>query len=150
MFISSTADVQQAHNFMQEQGPDGSLISKTDAVLWTFVFDPQLGCNHINLIDRHDGTLGGDANQVTPTTETHTYTVWHARLGWCCHVTLRWRFGAWQAAEDEWLFAPYSFFTVEEACYKATPTWTDPHRIVLRVAPDNKLERTDVPNAPWG
>ena len=58
--------------------------------------------------------------------------------------------GAWQAAEDEWLFAPYSFFTVEEACYKAAPTWTDPHRIVLRVAPDNKLERTDVPNAPWG
>ena len=48
------------------------------------------------------------------------------------------------------LFAPYSFFTVEEACYKAAPTWTDPHRIVLRVAPDNKLERTDVPNAPWG
>ena len=35
-------------------------------MLWTFVFDPRLGCNHINLIDRHDGTLGGDANQVTP------------------------------------------------------------------------------------
>ena len=51
---------------MQEAGPDGAPTSKADAVLWTFVFDPRLGCNHINLIDRHDGTLGGDANQVTP------------------------------------------------------------------------------------
>ena len=102
---------------MQETGPDGAPTSKADAVLWTFVFDPRLGCNHINLIDRHDGSLGGDANQ---------------------------------AAEAEWLFAPYSFFTVEEACYKDEPKWTDPHRIVLRVAPDNQLERTDVPNAPWG
>ena len=96
---------------------DGSVTSKPDAVLWTFVFDPRLGCNHINLIDRHDGSLGGDANQ---------------------------------AAEAEWLFAPYSFFTVESVDYKDSPTWTDPHRVVLRVAPDNRLERTDVPNAPWG
>ena len=51
---------------MQETGPDGAPTSKADAVLWTFVFDPRLGCNHINLIDRHDGTLGGDDNQVTP------------------------------------------------------------------------------------
>ena len=58
--------MQRAHDFMQERGPDGALTSKADAVLWTFVFDPRLGCNHINLIDRHDGTLGGDANQVTP------------------------------------------------------------------------------------
>jgi len=50
---------------MQERGPDGALTSKADAVLWTFVFDPRLGCNHINLIDRHDGTLGANANQVT-------------------------------------------------------------------------------------
>ena len=102
---------------VQETGPDGAPTSKADAVLWTFVFDPRLGCNHINLIDRHDGTLGGDANA---------------------------------AAEDEWLFGAYSFFTVTSVDYKAAPTWTDPHRVVLRVAPDNQLERTDVPNAPWG
>ena len=117
MFLSSTTDLQQAHQFMQEQAADGSVTSKPDAVLWTFVFDPRLGCNHINLIDRHDGTLGGDANA---------------------------------AAEDEWLFAPCSAFTVEAAEYKDNPTWTDPHRVVLRVAPDNRLERADVPNAPWG
>ena len=46
--------------------------------------------------------------------------------------------------------APYSFFTVESADFKDSPTWTDPHRVVLRVAPDNRLERADVPNAPWG
>ena len=78
-FLSSTANIQQAHDFMQERTADGSLTSKTDAVLWTFVFDPRLGCNHINLIDRHDGTLGGDANQVTPTSETHAHT--HGTLG---------------------------------------------------------------------
>ena len=64
--------------------------------------------------------------------------------------TVDWRHCAWQAAEDEWLFAPYSFFTVEEVYYKDAPTWTDPHRVVLRVAPDNQIERKDVPNAPWG
>ena len=109
MFLSSTTNEQKAHEFLQEQAADW--------VLWTFVFDPRLGCNHINLIDRHDGTLGGDANQ---------------------------------AAEDEWLFAPYSFFTVESVDYKDAPTWTEPHRVVLKVAPDNQLERADVPNAPWG
>ena len=117
MFLSSTTNERKAHEFMQERAPDGTLASKSDAVLWTFVFDPRLGCNHINLIDRHDGTLGGDANA---------------------------------AAEDEWLFAPYSFFTVESVDYKDNPTWTNPHSVVLRVAPDNQLERADVPNAPWG
>ena len=117
MFLSSTTNRQKAHEFMQELAPNGSVTSKPDAVLWIFVFDPSLGCNHINLIDRHDGTLGGDANQ---------------------------------AAEDEWLFAPYSFFTVESVDFKDTPTWTDPHSVVLKVAPDNQLERADVPNAPWG
>ena len=108
MFLSSTADRLKTNPFMQD---------KEDPVLWTFVFDPNLGCKHINLIDRHDGHLGGDANQ---------------------------------AVEDEWLFAPYSFFTVESVDYKVNPRWTDPHHVVLKVAPDNQLERTDVPNAPWG
>ena len=117
MFLSSTTNLQKAHEFMQEQAADGSMTSKEDAVLWTFVFDPRLGCNHINLIDRHDGSLNDRPNE---------------------------------AAEDEWLLSPYSFFTVESVEYKDNATWTDPHRIMLRVAPDNQLERADVPNAPWG
>ena len=87
MFLSSTADVQQAHVFMQEQASDGSRTSKTDAVLWTFVFDPRLGCNHINLIDRHDGTLGGDANQATPATSPVSMHVC-IYVQRCCHVIL--------------------------------------------------------------
>ena len=59
-------------------------------------------------------------------------------------------YGVTTTSEAEWLFAPYSFFTVESVDYKDSPTWTDPHRVVLRVAPDNRLERADVPNAPWG
>jgi len=27
--------------------------------------------------------------------------------------------------------------------------WTRPHEVVLRVAPDNKLEAEDLPLAPW-
>jgi len=117
MFLSSTTNQQKVHEFMQEKAPDGTLTSKPDTVLWTFVFDARLGCNHVNLINLHDGSLGGNANA---------------------------------AAEAEWLFAPYSFFTVESVDYKDNPTWTNPHSVVLRVAPDNQLERADVPNAPWG
>ena len=47
-----------------------------------------------------------------------------------------------------------SFLPGESVDYKAAssrgPAWSAPHRIVLRVAPDNGLERADVPNAPWG
>ena len=46
--------------------------------------------------------------------------------------------------ENEFLFAPYSVFTVLEV------EWGSPHRIVIQAATDNKLELEDLPLAPWG
>lgn len=46
--------------------------------------------------------------------------------------------------ESEFLFAPYSVFTVLEV------NWGYPHRIVIQAAADNKLEPEDLPLAPWG
>jgi hypothetical protein len=47
--------------------------------------------------------------------------------------------------ESEFLFAPYSVFTVLEV------RWGRPyHRVVIQAAVDNKLEPEDLPLAPWG
>ena len=79
-------------------------------MLWTFRFDPTLRCNHVNFIDRNDGTVRNEA---------------------------------------EFLFAPYSAFTVVSATWSGSPHWTRPHEVVLAVAPDNKDAPEDLPLAPW-
>jgi len=50
--------------------------------------------------------------------------------------------------EDEYLFAPYSVFSVREAAWRAG-TIGDPHVIHLDAAADNELEPLDLPLAPW-
>ena len=55
MFLSSTTDLSKAREFMGQA---------TDPVMWTFIFDPDYGCNHVNLVDRHDGSLGGNPHQA--------------------------------------------------------------------------------------
>lgn len=50
------------------------------------------------------------------------------------------------AGEAEFLFTPYSVFTVRSVTWSAD---TSPHRVVLDAAVDNKLEREDLPLAPW-
>ena len=52
------------------------------------------------------------------------------------------------AGEEEYLFAPYSAFTVLSATWNAG-TAADPHVIELRAAVDNQAEPEDVPLAPW-
>ena len=52
------------------------------------------------------------------------------------------------AAEDEYLFVPYSAFTVLGATWKAG-TFDDPHVIELLTAVDNKAKPEDLPLAPW-
>ena len=51
--------------------------------------------------------------------------------------------------EQEFLFAPYSVFTVESISWKDNPVWNDPHEVDLLASPDNKLEPEDLPLAPW-
>jgi hypothetical protein len=50
--------------------------------------------------------------------------------------------------EQEFLFAPYSVFTVERAEWNAG-TVEKPHVIELKAAADNKAEPEDLPLAPW-
>jgi hypothetical protein len=51
--------------------------------------------------------------------------------------------------EAEFLFAPYSTFTVESTEFKVRSTYLDPHVITLVAAIDNRLEEEDLPLAPW-
>jgi hypothetical protein len=56
------------------------------------------------------------------------------------------RFGG---AEEEFLFAPYSVFTVVSAAPTAPNGYLDPHVITVAAAVDNRLEPEDLPLAPW-
>mmetsp|Transcript_82735 Transcript_82735/g.221879 ORF Transcript_82735/g.221879 Transcript_82735/m.221879 type:complete len:109 (-) Transcript_82735:349-675(-) len=51
--------------------------------------------------------------------------------------------------EQEFLFAPYSVFTVRQVEWSPRPTYVTPHRIVLAAARDNLVEPEDLPVAPW-
>jgi hypothetical protein len=55
--------------------------------------------------------------------------------------------------EDEFLFAPYSCFTVRAVHWEESPIVDDfdmlPHRIEVDVAPDNQRMPKELPLAPW-
>ena len=53
------------------------------------------------------------------------------------------------AAEQEYLFTPYSVFTVSDANWRAG-TAAEPHEITVIASPDNTQEPEDLPLAPWG
>ena len=53
-------------------------------------------------------------------------------------------------AEQEFLFAPYSAFTVVAVHWSDTPDDATPHRIMLSAATDNRRVQTlNLPLAPW-
>lgn len=51
--------------------------------------------------------------------------------------------------EHEFLFVPYSVFTIVEVIWSSNPTPNNPHRIKMRAAEDNWREEEDLPLAPW-
>eukprot|EP00039_Didymoeca_costata_P002830 m.62946 g.62946 ORF g.62946 m.62946 type:complete len:420 (+) comp11546_c0_seq2:85-1344(+) len=51
--------------------------------------------------------------------------------------------------EAEYLFAPYSVFTVKRIILSEKPDYKNPHIIQLEAAEDNMLEPEDLPLAPW-
>jgi hypothetical protein len=71
----------------------------------------------------------------------------------CVHVNFIDRTDGTVHGEDEFLFAPYSCFTVRSVCWEDSPvvdTYTErPHIIEVDVAPDNKNQPSDLPLAPW-
>ena len=52
-------------------------------------------------------------------------------------------------AEAEFLFAPYSTFTVVSFEPSPRNTYLAPHVVTLAAAVDNRLESEDLPLAPW-
>ena len=66
----------------------------------------------------------------------------------CVHVNLVTKRVAGLGQEQEYLFAPYSVFTVRDVQW-CSGTEEDPHVIELLAAPDNKDEPEDLPLAPW-
>ena len=64
----------------------------------------------------------------------------------CVHVNLVQKSNI--VGEQEYLFAPYSAFTVISAKW-AAGTAADPHIIELSAAPDNKAAPEDLALAPW-
>ena len=53
------------------------------------------------------------------------------------------------AVENEFLFAPYSAFTVEAVEWQDAPTIQKPHTVVLRAEFDNQRAPENLPLAPW-
>jgi len=51
--------------------------------------------------------------------------------------------------EDEFLFVPYSVFTVVSVEWKEKPSWMEPHVVRLRAAIDNLLHPEDLPLSKW-
>ena len=49
--------------------------------------------------------------------------------------------------EEEYLFAPYSVFTLESVCW--SPQLRKPHEFTIRAAYDNKNEDENLPLTPW-
>ena len=72
--------------------------------------------------------------------------VFHPVFG-CKHVNFLDRSNV--EGEEEFLFTAFSVFTVRHVDIKNQPRWTDPHKIVLDVAPDNLDFPEDLPLAPW-
>ena len=64
----------------------------------------------------------------------------------CLHVNLVEKSNV--PGEEEYLFAPYSAFTVLSAKWRAG-TVAEPHVVELLAAVDNKAEPEDLPLAPW-
>ena len=65
----------------------------------------------------------------------------------CKHVDLVRRSNV--PGEEEFLFAPYSVFTVLEVHWACPATDDDPHVVRLQAAIDNRKEPEDLPLAPW-
>ena len=67
----------------------------------------------------------------------------------CKHVNFVDRTDGTVHEEDEFLFAPFSAFTVSEVVWSEKPNPGRPHRIQLQVAPDNMAVSEKLLLSPW-
>lgn len=112
MFLSASGDRGVAEGMMRERGGP-------DYVLWIIDFDDSRQCDHVNYVNKNDGSLS------TPTPNTAAEDEYLFAPYGTFTVT-----GA--------AFQPTG--TVSEA---------NPHVVTLRAAVNNRSEREDVQSAPW-
>ena len=110
MFLSTSGNRAVAEGMMHDRGGP-------DYVLWVIDFDASRHCDHVNYVNKNDGSLGAPNPN--------------------------------SAVEDEYLFAPYSTFTVTGVTFQPTPTEANPHVVELLAAVNNRNEPDDLPNSPW-
>ena len=102
---------------------------------------PEMGHQWQQCLCMRSPRWGGDGNCV----------LWRVHIDperGCRHVNVVARVVPGLAVEQEYLFAPYSAFTVLSASWKAG-TSDDPHVIDMLAAVDNKEAPEDLPLAPW-
>ena len=56
---------------------------------------------------------------------------------------------AYGDSEAEYLWAPYSAFTVQRIELSEKKDYRSPHRLTVTAAIDNRFEPEDLPLAPW-
>ena len=77
----------------------------------------------------------------------------HVPLGYCDHAALveksNMADGDEETPEFEFLFAPFSVFTVQKVRWSAEPSNMRPHEVHIMASPDNAIESNGLPTAPW-
>jgi len=127
MFLATSFEEFVAEQFMRRLEPaaDEQSPPHQEPTLWTFHFDASLPENRRCVHVNFIDKNDGSLNGVA----------------------------ANEGAEDEFLFAPYSAFTVRSVHWEEEPIINQflvrPHRIEVDVAPDNSREPLDLPLAPW-
>lgn len=70
-------------------------------------------------------------------------------FGWMLMTQVNLVTESFHQREAEFLFAPYSVFTVGGVEWRTRPSSTRPHVVYLNAATDNRDEAEDLPLAPW-
>ena len=109
-------------------------------------------------VDRFLMRLGQPSADQQPPWQEPTLWTFHFRADLpesrrCVHVNFIDRTDGTVHGEDEFLFAPYSVFTVRSVAWHPAPVVNtyvcEPHVIEVDVAPDNRRQPLDLPLAPW-
>ena len=143
MYLATSADDDVADEFLcRLKLPSGSQQPPhQEPVMWVFHFDPVKRCKNINFIDKARNSHVMPSPWLLPSITDPA----SARSPEQTDNT--------RSGENEFLFPPYSTFTVRRVEWVSQPVWNEnqkvAHTIHLDVAPDNAKCPLDLPLAPW-
>ena len=145
MYLATSADDEVAENrfLARLEEPSGrQQPPHQEPVMWIFHFDPVKRCKNINFIDKARSSRVMPSPWLFPSLTDPAST----RSPEQTDDTV--------SGESEFLFPPYSTFTVRSVEWVSQPVWNDiqkigHHTIHVDVEPDNGKCPLDVPLAPW-